>query len=234
MSGELRCRRCDARLPVSGPTSPSHVECTVCGDLNDLSSGAAPGPRSEPQSGPSDPSARPSPQRLPLGTFLGTPIAAVLVSWVLIVLGFIALEEEGGFGAFLFFFAAVVLYAYAIVIGCMLWYRAWASIQDGHVRTTPARAVGFSFIPFFNFYWIFQMTYGFAQDYNSYVKRHDLGVGGLSEGLYLTNCILTLGTCIPYLGMLAVLPVLVISIITTVMTCNAVNALPLVPATGEE
>jgi hypothetical protein len=36
-------------------------------------------------------------------------------------------------------------------------YRAWKCLQPGGLaRTTPGKAIGFLFIPFFNLYWIFQ------------------------------------------------------------------------------
>ena len=47
--------------------------------------------------------------------------------------------------------AAAVLTAAAIVL-LAFWYQAWSAIQDGHARTSPGRAVGFVFIPLFNFY----------------------------------------------------------------------------------
>lgn len=87
---------------------------------------------------------------------------------------------------------SLLLSIYLGVIMAFLWYRAWQSIQDGHARTTPGKAVGFSFIPVFNFYWVFQLTWGFAKDANAYVERHDIHEGAVSEGLFLAFPILTL------------------------------------------
>src|SRR5688572_3268734 len=42
---------------------------------------------------------------------------------------------------------------------CVLLYKSWAAIRDGEARTSPAAAVGLSFVPFFNLYWIFQAWY---------------------------------------------------------------------------
>ena len=74
----------------------------------------------------------------------------------------------------------------------VLLYKAWASIQDGYARTSPGKAVGFMFIPFFSLYWIFPSQWGFAVDYNKYVDRNNLNVPHLSEGLFLALPILTL------------------------------------------
>ena len=63
---------------------------------------------------------------------------------------------------------------YGITIFCVFWYKVWVSIQDGHARTTPGKAIGFMFIPFFNGYWLFQSIWGFAKDYNTTFNDTDL------------------------------------------------------------
>jgi hypothetical protein len=86
------------------------------------------------------------------------------------------------------------LYAVEIVVMCFFWYRAWRSIQDGHARTTPGKAVGLMFIPLFNLYWAFVLLAGFARDYNSFCRRHNIGTPPrhLPEGYFLTVVILWL------------------------------------------
>lgn len=54
----------------------------------------------------------------------------------------------------------------------VLLYKLWSVVQDGQAATTPGKAVGFLFIPFFNFYWIFQAFWGLAKDLNRYIKQH--------------------------------------------------------------
>ncbi len=54
------------------------------------------------------------------------------------------------------------LMIYGMVILAILVYKIWVPIQDGDVRTTPGKACGFMFIPFFNFYWIFQAYWGWS------------------------------------------------------------------------
>ncbi|MEW6096676.1 MAG: hypothetical protein AB1567_09145 [bacterium] len=115
-----------------------------------------------------------------------------------------------------------------------MWYKAWASIQDGFARTTPGKAVGFLFIPFYNFYWIFQVIWGFAKDYNSYIDRHGVSASKLPEGLFLSSCILSvLGIVLgilgrfPWfaLGIIVHIIVDIIEIIILIKTCDAVNSL---------
>ena len=47
-----------------------------------------------------------------------------------------------------------------------LLHKMWSSIQFSKPRTTPGKAVKYLFIPFYNYYWYFQVYQGFAQDYN--------------------------------------------------------------------
>lgn len=54
----------------------------------------------------------------------------------------------------------------------VLLYKLWGVVQDGQAATTPGKAVGFLFIPFYNFYWIFQAYWGLAKDLNRYIKQH--------------------------------------------------------------
>ena len=117
----------------------------------------------------------------------------------------------------------------AILFGSSIWYlllyRAWAVIQDGNASTTPEKAVGFLFIPFYNFYWIFKAWYGFAEDYNRYIERYSLNASKLEEGLFLAFCILFICAMVTFLNYLAGLPFLVIFIITANKTIDAVNSL---------
>lgn len=83
--------------------------------------------------------------------------------------------------------------------------RHGAPIQDGYARTTPGKAVGFLFIPFYNIYWLFQAIYGFAIDHNSYAERHSLSVRRLPSGHFLAFCFLIFGFVlmfVPVLGLL--------------------------------
>jgi phosphate transport system permease protein len=118
-------------------------------------------------------------------------------------------------------------------------YYMWAAIQDGgHARTTPAKAVGFLFIPIFNIYWSFQVWWGFAKDYNAFVEERAPNTPRLSEWLCLAFCIFSLLIYIPLVPSLQkfafLAPVFaVVSLMQLILffwtmssICNAVNALP--------
>ena len=58
------------------------------------------------------------------------------------------------------------------VLQYILLYKFWKIIQDGFAKTTPGKAVGYSFIPFFNFYWLFIALGSLAGELNHYINRH--------------------------------------------------------------
>jgi hypothetical protein len=109
---------------------------------------------------------------------------------------------------------------YAIVVSLVFIYKMWQPIADEHARTTPGKAVGFLFIPFFNLYWIFQVLCGFAKDCNAYIERRSLTANKLPEGLFLACAILLLCSGFPPAGVAcAVVFAIVIS-----KTCDTINA----------
>src|SRR4051812_41137726 len=92
---------------------------------------------------------------------LGGGLSAALLAWGL---------ADRKVQELLFFFWIPLVPA--VIAHCMLIYKSWAAIQDGQASTSPAAAVGFCFVPFFNLYWVFQVWLGFAVDYNDYLRRH--------------------------------------------------------------
>jgi hypothetical protein len=121
--------------------------------------------------------------------------------------------------------AGTVVLTAAMIILLAFWHQAWSAIQDGHARTTPARAVGFALIPIFNLYWIFQLVWGFAVDFNAYASRHEQDVPPLPEGLFLALPIVALATSLPLLGIPASLAVVVLYALVIIRVCDSVNAL---------
>lgn len=112
---------------------------------------------------------------------------------------------------------------YAIIAYLLLLYKAWAAIQDGAVRATPGKAVGFCFIPLFNLYWIFQAFRGYAVDFNGYAERHDLGAR-LNEGVFLAYPILLLAAAVPLINVLTFWPMIAVLGIVVWQMCEAINA----------
>lgn len=82
-----------------------------------------------------------------------------------------------------------------IVIYFVILHKCWEVVQDGYARTTPGKAVGFMFIPLFNFYWQFVALHGLAKDMNAFKARRGIIADNAPEGLALATCITA---CIPY------------------------------------
>jgi len=155
-------------------------------------------------------------RRLPTGFFLGSLIGCPLLALAITGFGGMQMERQDTALAFApyLLFAEILWCIYAVVLLTLI-YKMWAAIQDEHARTTPGKAVGFLFIPVFNFYWVFQALWGFAQDYNRYLARHGLNLRKLPEGLFLTLAILS---WIPIVS-------LIIGPILAAKACGAVNQL---------
>lgn len=96
-------------------------------------------------------------------------------------------------------------------------YRQWKAIDDGQARTTPGKAVGFLFIPFFNIYWIFNIFFGWPTDYNKYIQRYGIQAPQLSQGLWIGTLLAML--LFPIVGIFMYLYLVI-------ATCKAVNQLP--------
>jgi hypothetical protein len=83
---------------------------------------------------------------------------------------------------------------YSAAVSAVLWYRAWQAVQDGHARTGPGKAIGLLFVPFYNFYWVFEAYWGFARDCNALFERRRVKSRPLPEWLFLLSCILTVAS----------------------------------------
>ncbi|MBO7707588.1 MAG: DUF4339 domain-containing protein [Thermoguttaceae bacterium] len=77
---------------------------------------------------------------------------------------------------------------FSVAMSFVLVHRFWCAIQPHHASTTPARAVGFCFIPFFNLYWIFVCYFVLARDINAVLPEDCCARA--DEGNALTFCIL--------------------------------------------
>lgn len=87
--------------------------------------------------------------------------------------------------------------------GCIYWLvslgRCWSIIQGTTARTTPGKAVGFLFIPFFNIYWTFIAYVGLATDANKFADSQCLK-SRINYSLAVATCIIML---IPYLNIIS-------------------------------
>jgi hypothetical protein len=172
--------------------------------------------------------------RLSKGFYLGSIIGGLAAGTILSIAGFVLVlffHEYSRFyaqvgTAVIVLLLGTLVSLYGVIISFVLIYRAWTVIQDGNTRTTAGKAAGFLFIPFFNLYWMFIAIWGFAQEYNKYLARHNLTVATLNEKLYLAYPIAILACLVPFLNFVASIGALVLFIIITNNMIDAVNNLP--------
>lgn len=98
---------------------------------------------------------------------------------------------------------ANLLMILSAVVTFILIYKMWAAIQGRGARTRAGKALGFMFIPFFNFYWVFQVYWGWTKDYNRIRESEDVELPLMPEGIGLAVCILPiLGMCLMFAGLI--------------------------------
>jgi hypothetical protein len=135
--------------------------------------------------------------------------------------------QAGGLGAgFLVLMIGALLNALSMIPMLMTLHRAWQCLQAGGLaRSTPGKAVGFLFIPFYNYYWLFMAFHGLAKDWNRTVTSYsDLkSAPKMSEGVFLTYCI---GCFLPPLGPIMLFPVMA-------QMCKGINFFAYRPRTGQ-
>jgi hypothetical protein len=115
------------------------------------------------------------------GTTLGAAILLIVGAILSIMVLLNIPAGPQGSAIFVFgIFGGGCLCIYVAVIFLIILYKAWNYLGEGHPRTTPGKAAGYLFIPFYNLYWVFQSVRGFIPDYNRYMvqsERRDFCLG---------------------------------------------------------
>jgi predicted Zn finger-like uncharacterized protein len=113
-------------------------------------------------------------------------MAVRIIAGVLGGLGLmLAIRKETHSTLIMTFAAADVFLLCSVAIELALFYKMWAAIADNQASVTPAKAVGFLFVPVFNIYWALCMVTGFSEDYNSFIQRRSIKAKDLSFTLFL-------------------------------------------------
>lgn len=120
------------------------------------------------------------------GAFVGSFVLFIVFLAVLLTGG----EENAGM-AMIVYLGALLAGLLSGIFFCINVHRAWACLQPGGAKTTPGKAVGFMFIPFFNLYWVFVAINGLPKDWNRIVASYeDLKTAPkLNETTFLLYCI---------------------------------------------
>ena len=108
------------------------------------------------------------------GLFLGSVGIGFGIATVLLILGNVQMRTGSPRAGLLLICLSCIPMLYGAIFMVVLWCKSWAAIQDGHARTTPGKAIGFLFIPLFDFYWVFQAVWGLSKDFNAYLQRNSI------------------------------------------------------------
>jgi hypothetical protein len=158
------------------------------------------------------------------GLFLGSVGIGFGIATVLVILATVRMKTGSPQGGLRLIGLSSIPMLYGAIFMVVLWYKSWAAIQDGHARTTPGKAIGFLFIPLFDFYWIFQAVWGLSKDFNAYLQRNSIPAARLPEGLFLAYCIICFTTWIPILGLVLFVVNCIIALIMVSALCDGINA----------
>jgi len=101
----------------------------------------------------------------------------------------------------------------AVVLSCIVHYKCWKAVPKEIARTTPGKAIGFLFIPFFNFYWAFVSYMGLAEDLNCAKGGKNYRSLGITIAI-LFICSWTL-TWMPFVSTLIEIPSFILWVIYT-------------------
>jgi hypothetical protein len=110
-----------------------------------------------------------------------------------------------------------------MVFSLILLYRYWRVMQPYTSRTTPGKAVGYLFIPFFNLYWMFVAYHGLAKAIDAYIDGHPGTQAPRPETpMILVMVILLAVSFVPYLGSLAGLGLIVLFYLSKLRLNNSI------------
>jgi len=101
----------------------------------------------------------------------------------------------------------------AIVLSCIVHYKCWKVVPKEIARTTPGKAIGFLFIPFFNFYWAFVSYMGLAEDLNK--AKGGKNYRGLGIAIAIFFILSWTITWIPFVSTLLEIPSFILWVIYT-------------------
>jgi hypothetical protein len=164
-------------------------------------------------------------------------IVSILTLVVGLILGVMGAATEGdgavllGCGLGMLFIAVGSLF-WLISYGIWLYvmYKGWESVQclreldasDTDIPT-PGKAIGFTFIPFYNFYWFFVCIPGLAKRMKKLAELKGWSISPVSHDVSIFFCIASICTVVPGFNYLAYPAVFISQIILFFQMAKAVD-----------
>ncbi|MCB9558652.1 MAG: zinc ribbon domain-containing protein [Deltaproteobacteria bacterium] len=106
----------------------------------------------------------------------------------------------------------------ATIFFCVLLHRAWSAVSSS-APITAGQAVGFLFVPLFNFYWVFVGIGSWPAIYNAHLERNGIQGRRATPGLFIAYAILALIPLANLVAVLVLLPIMLVQI------CRGINHL---------
>lgn len=78
----------------------------------------------------------------------------------------------------------------AVIFGSILHYRCWHALPVEYRSTSPGKAVGYLFIPFYNLYWAFISLVKLADGYEVWQRESKVTMRYTMRGLGITQAVL--------------------------------------------
>lgn len=120
-----------------------------------------------------------------------------------------------------------ILLLYSHILGLIYLYRAWYILQPSrNARTSPGKAVGYLFIPFYNIYWIFVAYAGWSPDWNNTRNKYSnlSHIPPSGDGLFMAMPIMSIASVIPVIGPTAGVLFEVLFAFVIHKMCKTINA----------
>lgn len=204
-----KCPHCGAELSVADEWVGMEVECPACKQRFTVSREAVPVARPVPvAAAPGNDGQAPYEKQIQYGE-----VAETSSPW-----GVTESEAQGISSLFMWWWICLLLiiptlglaFIAVLVLQLILLYKFWKLVPADEAETTPGKAVGFLFIPFFNIYWSFVAWYDLAKHYDRF---EDQSGSSATSTVALWSLITSLCGWIPYVGFFFSIASLVLSII---------------------
>lgn len=202
----------EVQPPQSAPLPPVAVGADTVPDTDTSTAGIAPNADSVPPT--PEPTAIARPEPIPATTSLTDDRwinwKPALVSFCLIavfLIGYeVAIYDVGVEKAIIILLIGLPVMILGVIFLSLLQHKCWNSLPAEFRATTPGKAVGFMFIPFFNFYWAFVSWPKLSEGLTNWQKSSGENPTD-TKGLGITFAVLFV--CHSTIGMIPVLGILI-------------------------
>lgn len=184
----------------TGQITPDTMACPVGGQqwtkLHDIDDFAALLPTPPPPPPPAAPS-RSTGSDANIGNVrpnFGILTAAIVCSAACLLIEMFTIGDAGD-GPPAVYVLGLLTAAAAITTWAVFHYQLWKFLPDHVSETTPGKAVGFLFIPFFNCYWVFQSYLGVNRGLNKLADASELPQPRVNMGIAIAACVFFVVEC---------------------------------------